>query len=152
MIWTAPNLETFVHPDWCSLGVFAQLRSSCRMSPDGKAFLIFDRKMTGTGLFEAKSLLDPVPVATAAAATESPVRKRLPAREADFLTARDFFRTSWWSRLGTLFSRYPAHLKSLSATLFRDVPVRPRRFAFKQLSVSLVLHAAAFLLLPVLDR
>lgn len=114
--------------------------------------MIFDRKMTGTGLFEAKSLLDPVPVATAAAPSESPVRKRLPAREPSFLTARDFFRTSWWSRLGTLFSRYPAHLKSLSATLFRDVPVRPRRFAFKQLSVSLALHVAAFLLLPVLLR
>ena len=57
-------------------------------------------------------------------------------------------RTSWWSRMGTLFSRYPAHLTTIDAKLFRDVPVRARKFAGKQLAGSTVLHACAFLLLP----
>jgi hypothetical protein len=113
----------------------------------GTAILIFDNKASGVGLFEARNLLEP--------ATQVPEVQRAaqPAyRPPDFLTAKDFFRTSWWSRLGTIFSRYPAHLASLSSTLFRDVPVRPRRFAAKQLAVSVVAHACVFLLLPVLLR
>lgn len=117
-----------------------------------KGLLIFDRKMTGTGLFEAKSLLElAAPPATVAPAVSGILR---PAREPEFLTERNFYRTSWWSRLGTILSRYPAQLKTFTAklTLFRDVPVRPRRFAAKQLAVSLVLHGCAFLLLPTLLR
>ncbi len=111
--------------------------------------MIFDHKMSGTGLFEAKSLLEP----TASPVAPKPaVAAKKPMRQPDFLTSRDFFRTSVWSRLGALFSFYPAHLKNLTATLFRDVPVRPRRFAVKQLGISLVLHACAFLLLPYLLR
>jgi hypothetical protein len=105
----------------------------------------FDRRGTLEGIFEAKNLLDHV----APAPREIPT-VRLPVRQPDFLTAANFFRTSWWSRLGTLFSRYPAHLTTIDAKLFRDVPVRARKFAGKQLAGSTVLHLCAFLLLPFL--
>jgi hypothetical protein len=106
--------------------------------------VIFDRKGTLEGVFEAKSLLDPVPSRREA--------RRPPARQPDFLVAADFFRTSWWSRLGTLFSRYPVHLTLISNKFFRDVPVRPRRFAGRHLAMSVVLHAGVCLLLPSLLR
>jgi Gram-negative bacterial TonB protein C-terminal len=112
-----------------------------------KGSVIFDRKSTVEGLFEAKSLLD-----TAARAEVKVRALKPPARQPEFLTAPDFFRTSWWSRLGTLLSRYPAHLTLISNKLFRDVPIRPRRFAAKQLAISAVLHACAFLLLPFVLR
>src|SRR5262249_8671203 len=70
-------------------------------------------------------------------------------RVPEFLTPRDFYRTSWWSRLGTILSRYPSHLTLVASSFFRDVPVRPRKFAPAQLAFSTVLHAAAFLLLPL---
>jgi Gram-negative bacterial TonB protein C-terminal len=112
-----------------------------------KGFVIFDRKGTVEGIFEAKSLLDQV------AAPHRPARiSHPPARQPEFLTPRDFFRASVWARLGTILSRYPAHLKVVSNKLFRDVPVRPRRFAGKQLALSIVLHACALLLLPFVLR
>src|SRR5580765_2844018 len=82
-----------------------------------KGLVIFERKGTVEGLFEAKSLLDPVTPRAAEA-----LAKRPPARQPEFLVSRKFFHTSWWARLGTLFSRYPAHLKLVSNRLFRDVP------------------------------
>ena len=109
--------------------------------------MIFDRKGTLEGAFEAKSLLDLV----APHGVKAPASKP-PARDPNFLVAPDFFRTSWWSRLGTLFSRYPAHRKLISNKLFRDVPVLPRRFAGRHLAISVVLHACAFLLPPYLLR
>jgi hypothetical protein len=109
--------------------------------------LIFDRKTSATGLFEAKSLLDPV-----APPRNDPAKSARSPRQPDFLTAPNFFRTSWWSRLGSILSRYPAHLTNISSNLFRDVPVRPRRFASKQMAFSLVLHAIAFFLLPFVLR
>jgi len=108
--------------------------------------VIFDRKGTLEGIFEAKSLLDPVAVSNRAHLS------RPPARQPQFLTPRNFFRTSLWARLGTILSRYPAHLKLVSNKLFCDVPVRPRRFAGKQFALSMALHACAFLLLPFLLR
>ena len=109
--------------------------------------MIFDRKGTLEGVFEAKSLLDRI------APQDGKIRaSKPPARQPDFLVARDFFRTSWWARLGTLFSRYPVHLMLVSSKLFRDVPVRPHRFAGKQLAISALLHGCAFLLLPFLFR
>ena len=77
---------------------------------------------------------------------------RPPARQPEFLTPRKFFRTSLWARLGTILSRYPAHLKFVSTKIFCDVPVRPRRFVGKQLALSVALHACALLLLPFLLR
>jgi hypothetical protein len=109
--------------------------------------VIFDRKGTLEGVFEAKSLLDPVTLRPDKVRPSNP-----PARQPDFLVAPDFFRTSWWSRLGTLFSRYPVHLTLISNKLFRDVPVRPRRFAGRHFAVSVLLHACAFLLLPYVLR
>lgn len=111
-----------------------------------KGSVIFDRKGAADGLFEAKSLLDPVPASRTAA------RILIPARQPEFLTPADFFRTSWWARLGTIVARYPTHLTLVANNYFRDVPVRPRRFAGKQLAISMVLHGCAFLLLPVLLR
>jgi len=109
--------------------------------------VIFDRKGTLEGLFEAKSLLDPI----APTRRESRIAKP-PARQPEFLTEPDFFRTSWPARIGTILSRYPVHLTLISNKLFRDVPIRPRRFAGKQMAFSAVLHACAFLLLPFLLR
>jgi len=111
-----------------------------------KGPVIFDRKGAAEGIFEAKSLLDPV------ASTRSASRPNMPSRQPEFLTPADFFRTSWWARLGTILSRYPTHLTLVANKYFRDVPVRPRRFAGKQLAISMVLHGCAFLLLPVLLR
>jgi hypothetical protein len=116
-------------------------------SAEWKGSVILERKGTGEGLFEAKSLLDPIGL------REREARgSRLPARAPEFLVSRQFFRTSWWARLGAIFSRYPAHLKLISNKLFCDVPVCPRRFAGKQMAASIVFHACAFLLLPYLLR
>jgi Gram-negative bacterial TonB protein C-terminal len=104
--------------------------------------VIFERKGPASTLFEAKSLLQP------AALPREASRPIAVTRVPEFLTRRDFFRTSWWSRLGTLLSRYPVHLTFVTGKYFRDLPVRPRRFATKQLGVSAVLHFFAFLLLP----
>jgi hypothetical protein len=109
--------------------------------------VIFDHKGTGVGLFEAKSLLDTVVPTELKARSPKP-----PARQPEFLTAPDFFRTSWLARMGTILSRYPAHLTPISSKLFRDVPIRPRRFAGKQMVISVALHACAFLALPYLLR
>lgn len=104
--------------------------------------MIFERKGSNSRLFEAKSLLDlPAPKPQAAPLV---AMTRVP----EFLTRKDFFRSPWWSRLGTLFSRYPSHLTLLAGKYFRDLPVRPRKFVGKPLGVSVVLHACAFLLLP----
>src|ERR1700722_20928132 len=82
-----------------------------------KGSVIFDRKGTMEGLFEAKSLLDPI----APIRGESHIAKP-PMRQPEFLTAPDFFRTSWRARIGTILSRYPVHLTLISNKLFRDVP------------------------------
>ena len=109
--------------------------------------MIFDRKGTVEGLFEARSLLHTL------APLESKSRfVKPPARQPEFLTAPDFFRTSWLARMGTILSRYPVHLTLISSKLFRDVPIRPRRFAGRQMAMSAVLHACTFLVLPFLLR
>jgi Gram-negative bacterial TonB protein C-terminal len=109
--------------------------------------VIFDRKGTVEGLFEARSLLDTL------APVESKSRfVKPPARQPVFLVTPDFFRTSWLARMGTILSRYPVHLTLISSKFFRDVPIRPRRFAGKQMAMSAVLHACAFLVLPFLLR
>jgi len=108
-----------------------------------KGPVIFERKGITAGAFEAKSLLDP------GAHTEPRVQPRNPpARQPQFLAARNFFRTSWWSRLGTILSRYPSHLTLISNKFFRDIPVLPNRFAGRQIGVSIVLHAGAFCSCP----
>lgn len=109
--------------------------------------MIFDRKGTLEGVFEAKSLLDPIAPAGRATRLAKPQ-----PRQPDFLTAPDFFRTSSFARLGTIFSRYPVHLTLVSNKLFRSVPLLPRRFAAKQIAISAVFHACGFLLLPFLLR
>ena len=115
-----------------------------------KGLVIFERNSSAPTFFEAKSLLEPV--------VRSPQAKRpalIPssvARDPEFLVSRKFFRTSWFSRLGTLLSRYPAHLTFIAGSYFHDIPVLPRRFAGKQLSVSVVLHGFALMLLPFAMR
>jgi hypothetical protein len=81
---------------------------------------------------------------------ESSASKR--TRAPEFLTPPDFYRSSIWARLATIFTPYPVHLTLVSAKLFRDVPIRPRRRAVRQFSFSLILHAAALLLLPLIVR
>lgn len=113
--------------------------------------MIFESKGTPGVLFEAKNLLEPV--------VHPPAQVKLPAlspsavaRDPEFLVPPKFFRTSWFSRLGTLFSRYPSHLTFIAGKYFQDIPLLPRRFAGKQMGVSFVLHACAFLTLPFVMR
>src|SRR5215475_9825117 len=98
-----------------------------------KGAVIFERK-NPVSLFEGRSLLRSLAPRTQA--SHPIVATRVP----EFLTRRDFFRTSWWSRLATLFSRYPTHLTFVASRYFQDLPVRPRKFASKQLGVSAILH------------
>jgi hypothetical protein len=116
-----------------------------------KGSVIFEPKGPSTVLFEAKSLLEPIahPVAQKRPPAISPSAL---ARDPEFLVQRKFFRTSWFSRLGTLFSRYPSHLTFIAGKYFQDIPVLPRRFAGRQFSMSLVLHIGAFLALPFVMR
>jgi hypothetical protein len=126
--------------------VYPKTWASTRL-PVRTDFVIFERKGAIEGVFEAKNLLDPIALAEPRVQLRHP-----PARLPEFLTAHDFFRTSWWSRLGIILSRYPTHLTLISNKFFRDVPVRPRRFAGKQIAISVVLHACAVLLVPFLLR
>lgn len=121
-----------------------------RPSQLSKGSVIFERNTSAGAVFQAKDLLEPVvhssqtkPPALVASAA---------ARDPEFLVSRKFFRASWFSRLGTLFSRYPAHLAFMTGTVFHNIPLLPRRFAGKQLGVSAVLHGFAFLLLPFVMR
>ena len=98
-------------------------------------------------IFQARNLLDPVTSPGPRVQSRNP-----PARQPEFLVRRNFFRTSWWTQLGTILSRYPSHLTLISNKFFRDIPVLPNRFAGRQIGVSIVLHAGAFLLLPFLLR
>jgi uncharacterized membrane protein YgcG len=109
-----------------------------------KGFLIFERKGTAEGVFEARALLQPV--------APHLVGPKVPIRTPEFITPPDFFRTSWWARLGIILSRYPVHLTVVSSKLFRDVPVRPRRFTVKTLVISVLLHTSVLLLLPIILR
>jgi len=61
-----------------------------------------------------------------------------------FLPARSFYRFGWVELLGTALSRYPDHLINVSATLFRQIPVCPRRFAVNALAASLFLHFSGY--------
>jgi hypothetical protein len=104
--------------------------------------VIFERKRGEGTLFEAKSLLEP-------GAAKPPARlNHVAVRAPEFLTPRNFYRTSWWARFTTLLSRYPSYLTLVSRKYFRDVPVCPRRFAAKPLGISVLFHTCAFLLLP----
>jgi hypothetical protein len=113
--------------------------------------VIFERKGAGSTLFEAKSLLEPTVHSVAKAKASALVPSRI-ARDPQFLVQRKFFRTSWFSRLGTILSRYPAHLTFIAGKYFQDIPLLPRRFAGKQIGISLLLHLFAFLLLPLVMK
>ncbi len=149
------SLERFVHLSQVGPGVSVRRDSSPECASPSrqvtaltwKGPVIFDRKGTLEGLFEAKSLLDPIAHFRGGSHIAKP-----PMRQPEFLTGPDFFRTSWRARIGTILSRYPVHLTLISNKLFRDVPIRPRRFAGRQMAISAVLHACAFLLLPFLLR
>jgi hypothetical protein len=113
--------------------------------------VIFERKGPSSVLFEAKSLLEPA--VPSVAQMKAPAISRFSlARDPEFLVPRKFFRTSWFSRLGTLLSRYPSHLTFIAGKYFQDIPVLPRRFAGKHLGISLLLHVGAFLTLPFVMR
>ena len=116
-----------------------------------KGPVIFEPKGTANTLFEAKSLLEPA-VRSVAKTKPPALVPSVIARDPQFLVQRKFFRTSWFSRLGTILSRYPSHLTSIAGKYFQDIPLLPRRFAGKQISISLVLHVGAFLLLPFVMR
>jgi Gram-negative bacterial TonB protein C-terminal len=150
-----------VHSNCGLLGVYPhpsaiQKRRLTRWHDDSgstlqKGSVIFERKGAVGTLFEAKSLLEPCALALPAAKKPAIVPSTL-ARAPEFLVSRKFFRTSWFSRLGTLLSRYPSHLTFIAGNCFHDIPLLPRRFAGKQFGISLVLHAGAFMALPFLMR
>jgi hypothetical protein len=66
----------------------------------------------------------------------------------DFIPPRNFYRFRWSELLGMALTHYPQHLSNASATLFRQVPVCPRRFAVRALAASLVLHLLGYAILP----
>ena len=111
--------------------------------------MIFERNSSAPTVFEAKSLLRPV---VRSQAKPSALVPSTLAREPEFLVSRKFFRTSWFSRLGTLLSRYPAHLTFIAGSYFHNIPLLPRRFAGKQMGASVILHGFAFMLLPFVMR
>ncbi|HKF25112.1 MAG TPA: hypothetical protein VKB24_04025, partial [Candidatus Acidoferrum sp.] len=154
-------MELFLHSIYGLLGVYPHASDSVERSPRQiktgrvrilqKGFVIFERKVAVGTLFEAKKLLEPG--GAAAPAPKKPAIAPSPlARQPEFLVSRKFFRASWFSRLGTLLSRYPAHLTFVAGSYFHNIPLLPRRFAGKQLSISLLLHIAAFLTLPFVMR
>jgi Gram-negative bacterial TonB protein C-terminal len=114
-----------------------------------KGSVIFERNSSAPTFFEAKSLLQPVVRSQAKPGAVAPSRL---ARDPEFLVSRKFFRTSWFSRLATLLSRYPAHLTFITGSCFHNIPLLPRRFAGRQMGASVVLHGFAFMLLPFVMR
>jgi len=120
-----------------------------------KGIVIFERsKATADEQFEARNLLPKPAAETSAARAASPFGAWNSAsssiRPPEFLTPRTFFRTSWWSRLGTILSRYPSHLTLVTATVFHDVPLLRPKSSKRQLGLSFLMHGCAFLLLPLL--
>ena len=75
---------------------------------------------------------------------------RVPWREPKFLTPPNFFRFRWSELLGDFFTVYPQHLVSVSGSLFRQIPLLPRRFAGKPFIVSLMVHLFTIPLLTCL--
>ena len=72
------------------------------------------------------------------------------ARSPQFLVGWETKHSGWWSSLGTLFTR--ARLSPLreSIVLFRSTPVAPFRFPGGSVTVSVLLHCVALLVLPFL--
>lgn len=102
----------------------------------------FPRAGSKESVFAASNLLLP---------TVSPSRgprTRIPLRVPGFLPPRNFYRFSWSELLGTALSRYPAHVTSTSATLFRQIPVCPKRFAVHAIAASLFLHILGYAFFP----
>jgi hypothetical protein len=104
--------------------------------------VVFDRK-TGEGeRFQARQLLRP----SASLAVE--VRPVPVTALPVFLTPRDFFRHQWIEMLQLALTPYPRHLRNVYSQLFRQLPVRPGRFALRPVALSLGLHFLVLLCVP----
>ena len=99
------------------------------------------------GTFRAQDLLRPH--AIAAPVESQPVG---PVRAPQFLTPKNFFRHGWWGMLRVALSRYPLHAMNASSRLFRQIPVLPRRFIYRSLASSIVLHVIVLFCVPFLWR
>jgi len=106
--------------------------------------VVFDRKIPVGTEFHARDLLRPtVPL------LPDPAPPRVLPTPA-FLTPPNFFRHSWAEMVRVALTPYPVHLTNVSTQLFRQLPVRPGRFAFRPLTASLGLHLLGALCLPFL--
>jgi len=99
------------------------------------------RALSKDSVFAASNLLLPV-------VPRSKKPPRIPLTVPDFIPPRNFYRFRWSELLGMALTHYPQHLSNASATLFRQIPVCPRRFAVHALAASLVLHLLGYAILP----
>src|SRR4030095_6361963 len=79
----------------------SQTRAAHPLTRVRKGAVIFERKNTANTLFEAKSLLKPAVHSVPETKTPALLKSAI-ARPPEFLVQRKFFRTSWFSRLGTI--------------------------------------------------
>lgn len=100
------------------------------------------RAVSKDSVFAARNLLLPV----VSRSRELP--RIYPLTVPEFIPPRNFYRFRWSELLGTALTHYPQHLSNASATLFRQVPVCPRRFAVHALAASLLLHLLGYAFCP----
>jgi TonB-like protein len=100
------------------------------------------RAVSKDSVFAASNLLLPV------VSRSKDLPRICPLKVPDFIPPRNFYRFRWSELLGMALTHYPQHLSNASATLFRQVPVCPRRFAVHALAASLVLHLLGYAILP----
>jgi len=77
-------------------------------------------------------------------------RVNVPKREPIFLPPPRFFRFRWRELLTGFLSCYPKYLRNISADIFREIPLQPRRFTGRPFAASLGMHIVGFFLLPFL--
>jgi hypothetical protein len=127
----------------CRPGYVAALLASETDTIVGGA-VVFDRRTPTGEEFQAQRLLQPS--ATLLENVPSFPASALPV----FLTPPNFFRHSWIEMARVALTPYPEHLQNMYTQMFRQLPVRPGRFALRPVSLSLGLHILGALCLPFL--
>jgi Gram-negative bacterial TonB protein C-terminal len=106
--------------------------------------VVFDRRTTTGDEFQARQLLQP-----SATLLENVLPNPASAPPV-FLTPPNFFRHNWAEMVKVALTPYPMHLQNVYTRMFRQLPVRPGRFALQPISLSLGLHILAAICLPFL--
>ena len=66
----------------------------------------------------------------------------------DLIPPQNFYRFRWSELLRTALTRQPHHPANVSASVFRQIAVGPRRFAVHALAASLLLHLVGYAFFP----